>query len=382
MLFDQVKNAFQQNFPGSPLLVLSPGRVNLIGEHTDYNEGFVLPAAIDKSIYMAVGENNQSLCRLHSLDMDSTVEVPVASIRRSDKSWANYLLGIVVKLQQAGYSVSGFDCTFTGDIPIGAGLSSFAAITAGLGYALNQLFHLDIPALDLVKLAQQAENEFAGVQCGIMDQFINIFGSAEKALKIDCRNLEYTYYPFAFDNIRIILFDTGVSHSLAASEYNHRRRECERGVEYFQKFDPDVKSLRDVTPKLLQEHRNHMDPVIFRRCRYVIEENIRVEGACRDLENKNLEAFGKKMFQTHKGLRDDYQVSCNELDFLVNFAGNQPSILGARMMGGGFGGCTINLYQGPGFPEFVSLIKSEYEKKFIRELKIYKIRIQDGTHTV
>ncbi len=382
MLIKQVTAAFKKYFPGSPLLVRSPGRVNLIGEHTDYNQGFVLPAAIDKSIYLAVAKNNSSMCRLHSLDMDSSVEASLNSLTRSGKSWANYLLGMVSQLQHAGYSLSGFDCTFSGDIPIGAGLSSSAAIEAGLGYALNELFQLDINALDLVRMAQKAENEFVGVQCGIMDQFINIFGIKDKALKIDCRTLDYSYYPFAFDDVQIILFDTGVTHSLASSEYNRRRNECEQGVRYFQKFNPQINSLRDVTPALLKDHRNDMDPVIFRRCRYVVNENIRLEAACRDLKKKNLTAFGEKMFQTHIGLRDDFQVSCSELDFLVHFAENQSSIFGARMMGGGFGGCTINLYKDQYSMEFEARIKSEYEKKFTRELKIYKTRIQNGTHIV
>lgn len=379
---EQVRKEFQKRFSGSPLLVRSPGRVNLIGEHTDYNQGFVLPAAVDKSIYLAVAENNRSLCRFYSLDMDSSVEMPVKSIKKSDKSWANYLLGMVSQLQQAGYDIPGFDCAFSGDIPIGAGLSSSAAIETGLGYALNQLFELDIKNLNLVRLAQKAENDFVGVRCGIMDQFINIFGVKDKVLKIDCRTLEYEYYPFSFPDVRIILYDTGVSHSLASSEYNQRRSQCEEGVRYFQQFHAGIKSLRDVSLEMLKEHRNHMNPVIFRRCRYVVTENLRLESACRNLENKNLPAFGKKMYQTHCGLRDDYQVSCAELDFLVGFTENQPEILGARMMGGGFGGCTINLFQGPVPPEFENRIKTEYEKKFTRELKIYKTRIESGTQVL
>jgi galactokinase len=384
MLKQQVTDAFQKNFSASPLLVRSPGRVNLIGEHTDYNQGFVLPAAIDKSIYLAAAKNQTSHCRIHSLDMDSSIDIPLGSITRRDKSWGNYLLGMVVQLQQAGYSLSGFDCVFSGDIPIGAGLSSSAAIEAGLGYALNELFQLHIEKLDLVRIAQKAENDFVGVQCGIMDQFINIFGVKDKVLKIDCRSLDYSYYPFAFKDVQIVLFDTGVSHSLASTEYNQRRRECEAGVDFFQNVHPEmeIRSLRDVSPKLLQEHRNDMDPVVYRRCRYVVDENIRLEAACRDLENKNLTAFGRKMFQTHIGLRDDYQVSCDELDFLVEFAENQPKILGARMMGGGFGGCTINLCQGEYSKDLESRIKSEYKNKFTRELKIYKTHIQSGTHII
>jgi galactokinase len=382
MLKEQVYKTFAEKFSASPLLVRSPGRVNLIGEHTDYNQGFVLPAAIDKAIYLALAKNNSALCRIYSMDMDSFVEVPLDSITRSGTSWANYLLGMVIQLQRAGYSLSGFDCVFSGDIPIGAGLSSSAAIEAGLGYAINELFQLNIKALDLVRMAQQAENEFVGVQCGIMDQFINIFGAKDKVLKIDCRTLDFSYYPFAFDDVQIVLFDTGVSHSLASSEYNKRRMECDQGVRYFQKFDPEINSLRDVTPELIKNHRNNMDPVIFHRCWYVVHENIRLEAACRDLENKNLEAFGQKMFQTHKGLRDDYQVSCAELDFLVKYSESQLPVLGARMMGGGFGGCTINLYQGEVSQEFETRIKQDYEKKFTRELQIYKTRIQSGTHIV
>ena len=373
-----IQKEFQKLFSSSPLLVRSPGRVNFIGEHTDYNQGFVLPAAVDKSIYLGVGKNRSSLCRIHSLDMRDSLEIPLNELQKSRKSWANYLLGMTDQLQQAGYEFSGFDCVFSGDIPIGAGMSSSAAMETGLGYALNYLFDLGIRSLDLVRMAQKAENEFVGVQCGIMDQFVNVFGVKNKALKIDCRSLEYSYHSFSFPDTEIILYDTGVSHALASTEYNRRRSECEQGVRCLQKFDSRIHSLRDVTPELLKSRKNDMDPVVFRRCRYVVQENLRLQSACLDLEKKNLSQFGEKMYQTHFGLRDDYQVSCAELDFLVRFTEDDPRILGSRMMGGGFGGCTINLFQGNS-TEFNNKIKHFYGKKFNRGLKVYKIRIENGT---
>ena len=277
----KVKSEFERLFNKKPLIIRSPGRVNLIGEHTDYNEGFVLPAAIDKSIYLAVHPRNDDKCYLHAADLNESFDFEISSLSHSEKTWANYLIGVLDQIKKLGYEVRGFECVFGGDIPIGAGISSSAAIKAGLAFALNELFALGIEKIDLVKLSQKAENEFVGVQCGIMDQFINVFGKENKVLKLDCRSLDYEYFPFENIELKIVLCDTQVRHSLAGSEYNLRRRQCEDGVAKLKKFDHSIKSLRDVNLNFLSKYRDDLDSVTFKRCEFVIKENERVESACK-----------------------------------------------------------------------------------------------------
>jgi galactokinase len=379
---EKIENHFIKIFGEKPFIFRSPGRVNLIGEHTDYNEGFVLPAAIDKAIIFAVAKRIDKKCILHAEDLNDDYGVELKDVRVATKGWANYLLGVVDQFQKRGYNLDGFDCVFGGDIPIGAGLSSSAAIEAGLAFALNEIFNFKIDNLDLVKMAQKAEHEFAGVRCGIMDQFINIFGKAGKVLKLDCRSLEYEYYPFEMNDVKIVLLDTHVKHSLATGEYNIRRAQCEEGVSIIKKHNPSIYSLRDVALDLLSEHKSEFDPVVFRRCRYVIKENERLLKGCNDLKENNLVSFGKRMYQSHEGLRDEYEVSCKELDILVEIASNESSVLGARMMGGGFGGCTINLVKQDGLENFIRVAKDKYFKKLNSELKVYITSIVGGTDLV
>jgi len=379
---DTVVKQFKNKFHKKPLLVRSPGRINLIGEHTDYNEGFVLPAAIDKAIIFAVSPNNRRLYRFYSTDMKESIEVKKDYLEKSRTPWANYLLGVIDQINKMGFDVPGFDCVFGGDIPIGAGLSSSAALEAGLAFSINQLFQLGISNLDLVKLSQKAENEFVGVQCGIMDQFANIFSAPKTVMKIDCRSLEYEYFPFDFKDIHIVLYDTHVSHSLASSEYNQRRLQCKQGVEFLKNYYPEIKSLRDVKPKYLDSLKNQMNPLIYKRCHYVVEENERLLSACDDLRKKDLRSFGKKMFQTHQGLKSEYEVSCDELDFLVHMTQDQDAVLGSRMMGAGFGGCTLNFIQKESMNRINDQIKSHYLDRFNKKLGIYKIKIGKGTHII
>ncbi len=379
---DNVLNQFRNKFNTKPLLVRSPGRVNLIGEHTDYNEGFVLPTAIDKAIIFAVSPNKDHIYRIYSMDMDEYVEVEQGHIKKSNAHWANYLLGVIDQIKKRGFEVPGFDCVFGGDIPIGAGLSSSAAIEAGLAFCINEIFQLHIDKLDLVKLSQKAENDFVGVQCGIMDQFTNIFSAPKKVMKLDCRSLEYEYFPFDFKGIHIVLYDTRVSHSLASSEYNIRRAQCEQGVAYLKKHNPRIQSLRDVTSGFLESLKDQMSPVIYRRCHYVVKENERLLAACEDLKRKNLESFGEKMVQTHKGLKSEYEVSCKELDYLVENTINQKGVLGSRMMGGGFGGCTINLIKEDDMENVNQNIKNAYLSEFGKQPEIYKIKTEKGTHII
>ncbi|HVE61797.1 MAG TPA: galactokinase, partial [Chitinophagaceae bacterium] len=338
-----IADKFKNLYDAKPLIVCSPGRVNVIGEHTDYNEGFVLPAAIDKAIYVAISKRNDELIRLFSADFNDVYEGRLSMVEKSEKHWANYILGIVNQLQMRGQQLHGFNLVIGGDVPIGAGLSSSAAIECATAFAINELFQLKIDKFELVKMAQLAEHAFAGVKVGIMDMFASVFGKKDNALKLDCRSLDFEYIPLKMEGIKILLLNTNVEHSLASSEYNTRRQQCERGVEYVKAHHPEVKSLRDITIEMLDRFVAPKDDLIYRRCKYVIEENIRLLAACDDLKKGNIAALGKKMFQTHEGLSKQYEVSCKELDFLVTYVKNNPAVLGARMMGGGFGGCTINL---------------------------------------
>jgi len=379
---NSVLNHFKEKFLQNPLLVRSPGRINLIGEHTDYNEGFVLPTAVDKAIIFAVAPHTEPLYRFYSVDMEEYDEVKSSELNKSSTQWANYLIGVIDQIRQMDMDVPGFDCVFGGNIPIGAGLSSSAALETGLAFSLNKIFQWGLTKLDLVKLSQRAENEFVGVQCGIMDQFTNIFGAHKKVIRLDCRSLDYEYYPFDFKGLRIVLYDTRVSHSLASSEYNKRRAQCEQGVAYLKKYRSNIKSLRDVDLEFLKSFENQMDPILYKRCHYVVKENERLLSGCDDLKHKDLETFGKKMYQSHQGLKYEYEVSCDELDFLVQNTIDQDAVLGSRMMGGGFGGCTINLIQNEVLDEFNDQIKNAYLKKFNKELGIYKIKIEKGTHII
>jgi galactokinase len=381
-LVKSVESVFQKKFKEQPLLFRSPGRVNLIGEHTDYNKGYVLPAAIDKSIYFAIAPRKDRHCIVVAMDMNDEHEFSIDDLPSTPKGWPNYLMGVVDQFIQAQYAIQGFNCVFGGDIPIGAGMSSSAALEAGLAFALNSIFKLQIDDLALVKIAQKAENVFVGVQCGIMDQYINIFGKQDNVLRIDCRSLEYKYYPFAFHNISVVLFDTRVSHSLASSEYNRRREECNEGVAIVKTSNPEVDSLRDVSVEMLQKCKDKMDHTIYRRCKYVVEENDRVLHACRELEKGDLKAFGKHMARTHEGLSRDYEVSCKELDFLVELVQNDPQVYGSRMMGGGFGGCTINLIENNHVEEVSTMVTERYKQQFNIDLKTYITSIGSGTNII
>ena len=381
-LAQAVGSKFNELFSGKPLIVRSPGRANLIGEHTDYNMGYVLPCAIDKAIYFAIAPGAGRHCSFYALDLKQKFECETTELVKSERGWPNYLMGVVDQLQQSGRSVGGFNCVFGGNIPIGAGLSSSAAIEAGLMFALNYLYGLGLDKRSIVRLAQKSENEFVGVQCGIMDQFINIFGESGSALRIDCRSLDYKYFPFEDQNVSLVLFNSKVSHALASSEYNQRRRECGEGVKIIRKSAAAVETLRDVSSTMLGEFTTAMDPTIYRRCKYVVQENDRVLSACNALESKDLNAFGRYMFQTHDGLSRDYEVSCPELDYLVEAVRGKPGVYGARMMGGGFGGCTINLVEPNAVDSLGSMVTEKYFKKFHRKAEMYITSISSGTRIV
>jgi galactokinase len=361
------------------LVVRSPGRVNLIGEHTDYNEGFVLPASVDKAIIFVVSPRKDGVGHFHALDLKDEHSVSIDRIERTQKGWPNYLLGVIEEMKKLGFTVPGCDVVFGGDIPIGAGMSSSAAVECGFAFALNRLFDFGISMMDLVKLGQRSENKFVGLNCGIMDQFVNIFGEDQKVLKIDCRSLDYQYFPFERRDLAIVLCETEAKRSLASSGYNVRRQQCETGVGILQKHNPGLKSLRDVSLGFLNEHRNEMEPIIFQRCEYVVEENGRVQQACEDLHRNDFRSFGQLMYRSHAGLRDGYQVSSPDLDFLVEAASSIDGVLGARMMGAGFGGCTINLVEQKGVENFVDRMKEHYRRRSGKPNNVYVTHIQSGT---
>jgi len=376
---EAVKIKFKELFNEEPVIVRSPGRANLIGEHTDYNLGFVLPCAIDKAIYFAVAPRQDTICTLYALNMNESFETSIDGLKKSAKGWPNYLTGVLDQLNKSGYTFSGFNCVFGGDIPVGAGLSSSAALETGLAFTLNHIFDLGIDKLSLVKMAQKAENEFVGVQCGIMDQFINIFGESGAVLRIDCKTLEYKYFPFEFDDVAIVLFNSNVSHSLASSQYNQRRKECTEGVNQIKKYEKHVESLRDVSADMLNGFKSTLDPTVYRRCKYVVEENDRLLRACTALEKKDLRAFGRAMVQTHDSLSRDYEVSCKELDYLVDLVRDNPHVYGSRMMGGGFGGCTINLIKPGSVDSLGKMVNEKYLEKFGIKTTLYITSISSGT---
>lgn len=382
-LSKKVKSEFEARFHKDYILVRSPGRVNLIGEHTDYNGGFVLPLAIDKSIVLAMAPNTTGRFRSYAVDKRECFETNLCKkLQKSDEGWPNYLLGVIDRLIKRGYKVQGFDCVFGGDVPIGAGLSSSAALEGGVLFGLAQLFDLDIQPVEMAKIAQEAENKFVGVQCGIMDQFISLNGKKNQAMKLDCRSLEYKFYPFNDNGIVIVLCDTQVRRELASSEYNVRRRQCEEGVETLQKYNPEIQSLRDVSINFLKKHQQNLDATIYKRCKYIIEENNRVLQACKDLQHDDWEEFGQRIFGSHMGLRDEYEVSSKELDILVAAAQQIDGVFGARMMGGGFGGCTINIVEESALDLFCEQIQHIYTKKTGQEIKIYKTKASGGTHLI
>jgi galactokinase len=376
---EPVLRAYQQRFASTPVVVRSPGRINLIGEHTDYSEGWVLPAAIDKEIVLVLGANGTEQCRVFSSDLQEQVTFSLNDPQRSSSNWANYIIGVVRQLQLDNHQLSGFDCVFGGDIPIGAGLSSSAALECGVGYALNEVFELNLQKLSIVRYAQNAESEFVGVNCGIMDQFANMYGLNDHLIRLDCRSLEYQRIQVDFGEYALLLFNSNVKHELGNSEYNVRRAECEQGVHYLQKQYPDIKTLRDCTLDMVESLKPLDDGVVYQRCRYVVEENQRVLTGCKDLMDGNFDAFGEKMYASHQGLSEMYEVSCPELDTLVDLTRDLSPVLGARMMGGGFGGCTINLVQRSAVDEVTEYIQKSYRQAVGKDTVPYQVHIADGT---
>lgn len=382
-MIKELKKVFQQNFQTEPLIVRSPGRINIIGEHTDYNEGFVLPAAIDKAAYIAVSLRDDDEIHLVAMDLNENFSVNLKDLKPvGDVSWPNYILGSAAQFLKRGIQLPGFNAVLTSDVPMGAGLSSSAAVECATVFALNELLQTDIDRLTMVSMAQKAEHEYAGVMCGIMDQFASMMGKKDYVIKLDCRSLEYEYVPFKLEGFKVLLLNTSVKHSLASSEYNTRRKECETAVEWVKQNVEGINSLRNVSEEMLNKYVLPNDELIDKRSRYVVQEINRLLEGCNDLQRGDLAALGKKMFTTHAGLSEMYEVSCKELDWLVNKVKNNSNVIGSRMLGGGFGGCTINLVKETAIDELVANLKLAYEKEMELPLAYYVASIENGTELI
>ena len=377
----KIESIFHQKFEGKPLIVRSPGRINIIGEHVDYNGGYVLPAAIDKYIYVAIDKRNDGIIGLYSVNFDVKIEIEINNLKPSN-DFSTYVFGVVDQVIKRGYSISGFNIVIYGDIPVGAGLSSSAALESAVAFAINEVYQLGISKLELVSIAQSAESTFAGVNCGVMDMFASIYGQKDFAIKLDCNSLQFEYMPLVLDGYSLVLFNSNVKHSLASSAYNIRRSQCEAGLNRIKQFLPNVNTFRDVTESHLIEYILTFDKEIFTRCLYVVKEIQRLNDACQHLANGNLQALGHLLYATHDGLSLEYEVSCFELDFLIDEVKGNSNVLGARMMGGGFGGCTINIIKDEAISELIDSLKVNYLKTTGLHLEVIKVQTVNGTEIV
>lgn len=380
-----VRSRFVKHFDGKTgNIYTSPGRINLIGEHTDYNGGFVFPGAIDKGIMCEIRPNGTDMIMAYSIDMKDRVEFKVDDIEGPHTSWARYIYGVVQEIRKRGVDVKGFNTAFAGDVPLGAGMSSSAALESCFAYALNDLFGDNkLSSWDLVLAGQATEHNYCGVKCGIMDQFASVFGKEGKLMRLDCRSHEFEYYPFNPDGYKLVLVDSIVKHELASSAYNDRRKSCENVIIALQKKykDKNIKSLRDADWDMLNSIKDEISEEDMKRATYVLGEKDRILAVCDALNKGDYETVGRKMYETHHGLSKDYEVSCDEIDFLVEVA-QKNGVTGCRIMGGGFGGCTINLVKEELYDRFIKDTKSQYFNKFGKEPLIYNVIISDGTHKV
>ena len=375
----KIRNKFQELFNTTGSVYASPGRINLIGEHTDYNGGFVFPGAIDKGMIAEIKPNGTAKVRAFSIDLNDYAEFGLREEDAPKASWARYIFGVCREIIKRGGTIQGFDTTFAGDVPLGAGMSSSAALESTYAFALNDLFQLGIDKFELAKIGQATEHNYCGVNCGIMDQFASVFGKAGHLIRLDCRSLEYKYYPFDPEaaGYKLVLLDSVVKHELASSAYNKRRQSCEHVVEAIRRRHPEVEYLRDATMEMLGEVKGEVSAEDYMRAEYVIEEIQRVLDVCEALEKGDYETVGQKMYGTHYGMSKLYEVSCEELDFLNDIA-KECGVTGSRVMGGGFGGCTINLVKNELYDAFVKKAFADYTAKFGHEPKLYDVIISDG----
>ncbi|WP_103069187.1 galactokinase [Aquimarina sediminis] len=377
-LIQKVKSTFLKRFDAEPILSFSPGRINIIGEHTDYNHGFVFPAAIDKGIVSGIQKNNKNHCTAYAMDADEAFEFSLQKIKPiKNGGWKNYVLGVIAEVLKEGRIIYNFDLVLAGNIPPGSGLSSSAALENSIVFGLNELFNLEFTKEEMVHVSQKAEHNYAGVQCGIMDQYSSMFGKKNQALLLDCRDLNVTYFPINFEGYDILLINTNVKHSLAESAYNQRRSTCETIAKHM-----GVSTLREASYEKLHAVKEKITSEDYQKALFVLEENDRVLRASKALTNNDFTELGRLLFESHKGLQNQYKVSCPELDFLIDQAKQNPNILGARMMGGGFGGCTINIIKKGTVDAFINTITPLYYEQFNKNLSQYELQISQGTYKI
>lgn len=378
---EKISNTHHEQFQVQPQVVAqAPGRINIIGEHTDYNDGFVLPAAIDQHTTVSISRRSDQQIKLYSVLFDEVFSIAIQDLKPQADSWVNYPLGVFAQMKERGYAVEGFSMVVDGNVPLGAGVSSSASVECATALALNELFTLEISKRELTEIAQKAEHTYAGVKCGIMDQFASVFGKENHVVRLDCRSFEYEYFPLELGDYALLLLNTNVKHSLASSAYNDRRAACEQTVALLQQDYPEVQSLRDVTEEMLNEKIKNQHPRMYPKVLYVVKEIQRVIDACQALEQNDLDSVGQLMYQTHEGLSKNYEVSCDELDFLVDFVKAYPQVLGARVMGGGFGGCTLNLIEKSFVEELIEKVTPQYEQKFNLPLTPIRVAPSVGAH--
>ncbi|MFA7182293.1 MAG: galactokinase [Bacteroidales bacterium] len=373
-----IKKSFSEHFQGSGEMYASPGRINLIGEHTDYNGGFVFPGAIDKGMVAEIRKNGTSTIRAYSVDLKDYAEFGLEEQNIPAPSWARYIFGVCREMIKRGAVLGGFDTAFAGDVPLGAGMSSSAALESTYAFALNELFGCGIDKFELARVGQATEHNYVGVKCGIMDQFASLFGKAGSLMLLDCRSLEHKYYPFHPNGYRVVLLDTVVKHELASSAYNKRRESCENAARAIRENGhPQVEFLRDATMEMLDGVKHLITNEDYMRAQYVIGEVQRVMDVCQALERDDYQTVGERMYETHHGMSKLYEVSCEELDFLNDIA-RKCGVTGSRVMGGGFGGCTINLVKDTLYASFIQTAKKEFAAQFGHEPKVYDVVISDG----
>ena len=377
----ELKNIFRDRFGQEGVVYTSPGRINLIGEHTDYNGGFVFPGAIDSGIYACIRLNGTDKVRAYSIDKEDYCEFGMKEEDNPHVHWANYIFGVCREIIKRGYKLQGFDTVFYGNVPIGAGMSSSAALESTFGFALNELLNLGIDKFELARIGQATEHNYVGVKCGIMDQFASLFGKAGHLMRLNCATMEFEYYPFNPKGYKVVLLDTLVKHELASSAYNKRRESCENACAHIAANYPEVKYLSDANQDMLDEVRPLISGEDYLRASYVIGEKQRVLDVCEALEKGDYETVGDRMYGTHFGMSKLYEVSCEELDFLNDIA-KECGVTGSRVMGGGFGGCTINLVKEELYDSFIKTAKEKFNAKFGHEPKVYDVVISDGARRV
>lgn len=379
-LVKQVTSFYEDCFNTAPQhIFLSPGRINIIGEHVDYNDGYVLPAAINKYICFAISESGSDICTIQAKDLDESYTFSLNdTLVPVDTMWINYFLGVLHQIKE-NHSIKGFNIVFSSSIPMGAGLSSSAALECGFAYALNEMNSIGLSKKEIALIGQKAEHTFVGVNCGIMDQFASVFGKKNRVIKLDCTTLEHEYHKANFKEYSLLLLDSNVKHTHLTSGYNVRRREVEEGLAIIKETYPQVKTFRDCTEEQVLSLKEQLGATVFKRCHFVVKEIQRVLDAVAALEVSDFKELGELMYETHNGLSNEYEVSCEEIDFLVDAVREDDAVLGSRMMGGGFGGCSINLLEKGAEKEIILRIKKEYKAKFGINLSAYKVKIAKGT---